>query len=292
MGGGKGVVRTNEGKRTKRGTKIGGNIIEIVRNRPPNLVFPLAQVRARVKVASRRGLFLPFAWAEVSENNRLSSFFLYFFLLFFFFTGILADTLCPQAITESSSKRNVSEFFLPLFFFFSFWACYFFFSFFFLRDFCRANRRGKKLKAWRELFSTREERDTWWRGKIRGGKRERRKWYFVRISSWEFLREWRNCYPFRKKFRDTFYYISWQFLVEEERNCTLQKSLVRGEKESLKFLRQDIPWSVNFNPVSIGKKERISYFLFQEDGSRSEAKYYYYTLLEEKLYIPRAIKII
>lgn len=147
MGGGKGVVRTNEGKRTKRGTKIGGNIIEIVRNRPPNLVFPLAQVRARVKVASRRGLFLPFAWAEVSENNRLSSFFLYFFLLFFFFTGILADTLCPQAITESSSKRNVSEFFLPLFFFFFFLSLLFFFSFFFSSRLSPCKPPGKETES-------------------------------------------------------------------------------------------------------------------------------------------------
>lgn len=286
MGGGKGVVRTNEGKRTKKRTKIGGNIIEIVRNRPPNLVFPLKFALAW-KWLRDVAYSSPLRGRKFQRTIAFRPFFFIFFFFFFFFTGILADTLCPQAITESSSKRNVSEFFLPLFFFFSFWACYFFFPFFFLRDFRRANRRGKKLKAWRELFSTREERDTWWRG-----KRERRKWYFVRISSWEFLREWRNCYPFRKKFRDTFYYISWQFLVEEERNCTLQKSLVRGEKESLKFLWRDIPWSVNFNPVSIGKKERISYFLFQEDGSRSEAKYYYYTLLEEKLYIPCAIKII
>lgn len=173
MGGGKGVVRTNEGKRTKRGTKIGGNIIEIVWNRPPNLVFPLAQVRARVKVASRRGLFVPFAWAEVSENNRLSSFFLYFFLLFFFFTGILADTLCPQAITESSSKRNVSEFFLPLFFFFSFWACYFFFLFFFFETFAvqtageRNWKRGescspperKEIRGEEERFAEERERE-------------------------------------------------------------------------------------------------------------------------------------
>lgn len=291
MGGGKGVVRTNEGKRTKRGTKIGGNIIEIVRNRPPNLVFPLKFALAW-KWLRDVAYSSPLRGRKFQRTIAFRPFFFIFF--FFFFSSLVSWQIlyAPRRSRSHQANETFQSFFFLFSFFFSFWACYFFFPFFFLRDFRRANRRGKKLKAWRELFSTREERDTWWRGKIRGGKRERRKWYFVRISSWEFLREWRNCYPFRKKFRDTFYYISWQFLVEEERNCTLQKSLVRGEKESLKFLRQDIPWSVNFNPVSIGKKERISYFLFQEDGSRSEAKYYYYTLLEEKLYIPCAIKII
>lgn len=147
MGGGKGVVRTNEGKRTKKRTKIGGNIIEIVRNRPPNLVFPLAQVRARVKVASRRGLFLPFAWAEVSENNRLSSFFLYFFLLFFFLHWYLGRYSMPPGDHGVIKQTKRFRVFSSSFLFFFFLSLLFFFSFFFSSRLSPCKPPGKETES-------------------------------------------------------------------------------------------------------------------------------------------------
>lgn len=187
---------------------------EYDRNVPSNLAFPLKLAR-RVKVASRRGLFLPFAWAQASARTIA---FRPFFFLSFFFHGYLGGTLCLQAITESSSKRTKRFTVFSSSFLFFFRARYFFLLFP-LRDFRRANRREKKLKAWRELSSA-EERD---------GEEERFVEERERISSWEFLRQWWNCYSKRLEILFVVIFLG-NFWLRE--NCTLQKSDFgqRGEK--------------------------------------------------------------
>lgn len=158
-----------------------------------------------------------------------------------FFHGYLGGTLCLQAITESSSKRTKRFTVFSSSFLFFFRARYFFLLFP-LRDFRRANRRGKKLKAWRELSST-EERD---------GEEERFVEERERISSWEFLRQWWNCYSFRNVWEILFVIFLGSFWLRE--NCTLQKSLVRGGRKLGVFTRREMSRSLNFNPVSIGNK--------------------------------------
>lgn len=133
----------------KRGRKMGGNMIE---------TSPLIW-RFRSSCLDAWKWLRDVAYSSpLHKLPREQSPFVLFSFSLSFFHGYLGGTLCLQAITESSSKRTKRFTVFSSSFLFFFRARYFFLLFP-LRDFRRANRRGKKLKAWRELSST-EERDT------------------------------------------------------------------------------------------------------------------------------------
>lgn len=156
---------------------------EYDRNVPSNLAFPLKLAR-RVKVASRRGLFLPFA--QVSA--RTIAFRPFFFLSFFFSRVSWRNSVPPgdHRVIEQTNETFHSFFFLLSFLF----SRSLFFSSFSSSRLSPCKPPGKETESVARVVLHRGKR-------YRDGEEERFVEERERISSWEFLRQWWNCYSFR-----------------------------------------------------------------------------------------------
>lgn len=250
---------------------------EYDRNVPSNLAFPLKLPR-RVKVASRRGLFLPFA--QVSA--RTIAFRPFFFLSFFFSRVSWRNSVPPGDHRVIEQTNETFQFFLPPFF--SFFALVIFFFFFLFEAFAVQTAGERNWKRGESCPPPRKEIQRWWRGKIRGRKREN-----LILGIFKAVME---LLLVSKRLEILFVIFLGSFWLRE--NCMLQKSLVRGGRKLGVFTRREMSRSLNFNPVSIGNKMKDRLLL---SFSRSEAKYYILFSNEEKrLFVAytilRAIKII
>lgn len=248
---------------------------EYDRNVPSNLAFPLKLAR-RVKVASRRGLFLPFAQASA----RTIAFRPFFFLSFFFSRVSWRNSVPPgdHRVIEQTNETFHSFFFLLSFLF----SRSLFFSSFSSSRLSPCKPPGKETESVARVVLHRGKR--WWRGKIRGRKREN-----LILGIFKAVME---LLLVSKRLEILFVIFLGSFWLRE--NCTLQKSLVRGGRKLGVFTRREMSRSLNFNPVSIGNKMKDRLLL---SFSRSEAKYYILFSNEEKrLFVAytilRAIKII
>lgn len=200
-----------------------------------------------------------------------------------FFTGILAE-LCASRRSQShrANERNVSQFFLPPFF--SFFALVIFFFFSLFETFAVQTAGERNWKRGESCPPPRKEIQRWWRGKIRGRKREN-----LILGIFKAVME---LLLVSKRLEILFVIFLGSFWLRE--NCTLQKSLVRGGRKLGVFTRREMSRSLNFNPVSIGNKMKDRLLL---SFSRNEAKYYILFSNEEKrLFVAytilHAIKII
>lgn len=248
---------------------------EYDRNVPSNLAFPLKLPR-RVKVASRRGLFLPFAQASA----RTIAFRPFFFLSFFFSRVSWRNSVPPgdHRVIEQTNETFHSFFFLLSFLF----SRSLFFSSFPSSRLSPCKPPGKETESVARVVLHRGKR--WWRGKIRGRKREN-----LILGIFKAVME---LLLVSKRLEILFVIFLGSFWLRE--NCTLQKSLVRGGRKLGVFTRREMSRSLNFNPVSIGNKMKDRLLL---SFSRSEAMYYILFSNEEKrLFVAytilRAIKII
>lgn len=248
---------------------------EYDRNVPSNLAFPLKLPR-RVKVASRRGLFLPFAQASA----RTIAFRPFFFLSFFFSRVSWRNSVPPgdRRVIEQTNETFHSFFFLLSFLF----SRSLFFSSFPSSRLSPCKPPGKEIESVARVVLHRGKR--WWRGKICGRKREN-----LILGIFKGVME---LLLVSKRLEILFVIFLGSFWLRE--NCMLQKSLVRGGRKLGVFTRREMSRSLNFNPVSIGNKMKDRLLL---SFSRSEAKYYILFSNEEKrLFVAytilRAIKII